>query len=232
MSDTELRSCSVHGSYKAGVIRYGQSLPMYTQCPRCIDEIEASKKKQAELTMAHSKRTAYYDRYPYMAVPNRYHGIKMDTITQRCPEQLLMLARVAERLKNTPTENTIISGPHASGKTYLMCSVLNSIRMSTYGYTTMGDMVSRMMDAYRDRKQSVTATKDAYRVPDLLVIDDIAGMIDYQRAIIHEVIDGRHVDKRATIMMTHLSPDSLRAVLGDRIVGRLRAGGASVILLK
>ena len=232
MTEQESRLCELHGPYLAGVIRYGQSPPMYTRCPKCISEADEAEKKRAERTTAHSKRTAYHDRYPYMTVPARYRALRMDTITQRSPEQLSMLARVAGRLKNAPNENTIISGAHATGKTYLMCSVLNAIMMSTYGYTTMADMVSRMMDAYRDRRQSVTTTREAYRVPDLLVIDDVAGMTDHQRSILHDVIDGRHVDQRATIIMTHLTPESLRAVLGDRIVGRLRAGGASVILLR
>lgn len=62
---------------------------------------------------------------------------------------------------------------------------------------------------------------------DLLVIDDVGAQAgtEYERSLMHEVIDRRYQMVRPTVLVSNLTLEQLTAFIGERALDRLRQGG-------
>lgn len=63
---------------------------------------------------------------------------------------------------------------------------------------------------------------------DLLVIDEIGMQTEsrYEKVIINQIVDRRSSSKRPTGMLSNLNHEGMNALLGDRVMDRMRLGNS------
>lgn len=91
---------------------------------------------------------------------------------------------------------------------------------------------SSMKETWRNSEASESEVLKNLIEPDLLILDEVGVQFgsDTEKLILFEIINGRYENRRATILISNLAMDGLKAYLGDRIIDRLREGGGRQVV--
>jgi DNA replication protein DnaC len=125
----------------------------------------------------------------------------------------------------------LLVGNIGTGKTHLACSIVQhvirehgarAVITSAAGIIRVAKGVMRKGAQYTD--SDVIEELAAF---DLLVIDEVGAQAgtEYERCLMHEVIDRRYQMVRPTVLVSNLTLEQLAAFIGERALDRLRQGG-------
>lgn len=132
-------------------------------------------------------------------------------------------------------ENSIASfvftGRPGTGKNHLSAAIGNDLilRGKSVVILTVADLMSNMKSTFNG-SSSVTEQRLLHDLShvNLLVIDEIGIQSEsrYEKVIINQIVDRRSSSKRPTGMLSNLDPSSMNALLGERVMDRMRLGNS------
>ena len=177
---------------------------------RRIDQkIEAYRTGKGPGLASESKKT--------MNIPIGFHDRTLKTLTLNNKPQVLKIVAEGNSL--------FVTGKTGSGKTHLAVALLIEC-----GYKSpAGYRFENVPEIYR-RIESVMKSEGNYSelVTELisygvLVLDDLGATktSDFRKEIIYEIINGREMYKRQTIVTTNLDLQQIRDVYGERLASRM-----------
>lgn len=235
--ETRKDSCPQHGEFEAR--RFGR-FGGWSRCPICdqdlAKEIEATK-TQTEKDLAAERILA---RLNASGIPVRYHDRTLHAYQATNPGQRKALAFAQQYLDEwSEVERTGRSalwiGTPGTGKTHLaigVCLALLDRDKSVY-YTTVQRAVRRVRDTWdaENRTETEKQAVQAMTGCDLLVLDEVGVQTGSQseQNLLFDLINERYNMRRPTILLSNLPQQEVVALLGERIIDRLREDGGRVV---
>ncbi len=230
----EQRLCNKHDGYTSLMFMRPDSTEHWTGCPKCQDEIEQEKRQHERIQdeIEYKKRfiTRLFNQaaIPPRFVDNSFDNYNIDTTEQQVAKNTMM--EFAQNIKDNLKfgRNAILAGNPGNGKTHL--SVATGRVAINEGYTVLFTTVANMIDRINEAGWNKATTIDNYAIPDLLILDEVANHFNSEeQKNLFKVLNCRYEQIKSTIIQTNLSMDELKAVLGDRIIDRLRQNNCVVL---
>lgn len=237
-------TCETHGEYDGSVqVMFGKEFK--SACPICAEERRNKNRdfeRRQEQARKEAKIRAALQR---SGIPKRYIGNSLDSYATTKPgqSQALAIARAyAENFAETLDAGRclIFTGTTGTGKTHLATAIAN--RAIQQGHTAIFASVREIVGAVKNTwRKGVDKTEqeamEPYVACDLLVIDEVGVQFDTdaERLIMFDVINRRYENVRPMILISNLPIDaqsgepSVRSVLGDRVLDRLRENGGKLV---
>ncbi|MBD1229236.1 ATP-binding protein [Xenorhabdus griffiniae] len=160
-----------------------------------------------------------------------HQNCTFDNYIATTPEQQRALVRARQYAENFGNSfgGFIFSGNPGTGKNHLAAAIGNHIIQNGNNIliATLPDLMMRVRETYqKDTKISESALVDDLCAVDLLVLDDVGVQRNNlnEDLIIFQVVDRRLANKKPVGVLTNLDFEQLTAVLGERVIDRLRMG--------
>lgn len=125
----------------------------------------------------------------------------------------------------------VFSGRPGTGKNHLAAAIGNDLilRGKSVLIVTVADLMSNMKGTFSGNS-NLTEERLIHDLSsvDLLVIDEIGMQTEsrYEKVIINQIVDRRSSSKRPTGMLSNLNHEGMNALLGDRVMDRMRLGNS------
>jgi DNA replication protein DnaC len=125
----------------------------------------------------------------------------------------------------------VFSGRPGTGKNHLAAAIGNDLilRGKSVLIVTVADLMSSMKGTFSGTSDTTEERliQDLSSV-DLLVIDEIGMQSEsrYEKVIINQIVDRRSSSKRPTGMLSNLDHTGMNALLGERVMDRMRLGNS------
>lgn len=125
----------------------------------------------------------------------------------------------------------VFSGRPGTGKNHLAAAIGNDLilRGKSVLIVTVADLMSNMKGTFSGTSD-ITEERLLHDLSsvDLLVIDEIGMQSEsrYEKVIINQIVDRRSSSKRPTGMLSNLDPAGMNALLGERVMDRMRLGNS------
>ncbi|WP_312242447.1 DNA replication protein DnaC [Pantoea sp.] len=125
----------------------------------------------------------------------------------------------------------VFSGRPGTGKNHLAAAIGNDLilRGKSVLIVTVADLMSNMKGTFSGGSD-ITEERLLHDLSsvDLLVIDEIGMQSEsrYEKVIINQIVDRRSSSKRPTGMLSNLDPAGMNALLGERVMDRMRLGNS------
>ncbi len=125
----------------------------------------------------------------------------------------------------------VFSGRPGTGKNHLAAAIGNDLilRGKSVLIVTVADLMSSMKGTFSGTSD-ITEERLIHDLSsvDLLVIDEIGMQSEsrYEKVIINQIVDRRSSSKRPTGMLSNLDHAGMNALLGERVMDRMRLGNS------
>lgn len=236
-----MENCSDHGQYESQpfVNPFTDKIMHWSKCPQCakIEEEEkrrreAEERKQEKLDRLHSKLKR-------AGIPARFLDktfADYQTSNDRQARVMAKCQKYAERFELVLEKGVCMAliGNSGTGKNHLAMSIANQIIRA--GYTAHYDdvymLLSDIKHAQKNSEERETAAIKALSEPDLLIIDEVGDQVgsDADKRLLNKIFNQRYADKRPTIILSNLTVDELKTVLGTRIINRLSENSGRILV--
>lgn len=130
----------------------------------------------------------------------------------------------------------LLVGHVGTGKTHLACAIAQHV-IREHGAKAVITSVSEVIRAAKGtmRKGAQYTESDVIAELasfDLLVLDEVGAQAgtEYERGLLHEVIDRRYQLVLPTILVSNMTIEQLKGFIGERALDRLRQGGGMQIV--
>lgn len=138
--------------------------------------------------------------------------------------------KYAEEFQNN-IASFIFSGKPGTGKNHLASAIGNYLILNGNSVliVTVADLMSNMKGTFNGNSHVTEETLlNNLSNVDLLMIDEIGMQIEsrYEKVIINQIVDRRSSSKRSTGMLSNLDYRGLQALLGERVIDRMRLGNS------
>lgn len=226
--EREIAYCHTHGAYTA--LMNTETGCIEGECPECQDEID--------IAHIHERRIQHL--YKIAGIPSIYKnkGLSDYETNEESQASALRSSKVfVENYVSNPNRSLIITGSPGTGKTHLSIGIIkNLIALGLHcRYTTLNDMLSEIKCTYSSASiKTEGEIIESYIAPAVLVIDEL-GISQLSRSdegLLYQIINGRYVEGRATVIVSNLDAQNLIHTIGDRLLDRLREGGGILIDMK
>ncbi len=160
------------------------------------------------------------------AIPPRFMNSAFDNYVADTEEKLYIKNKLQQFAVNIDNNlklgrNLILAGNAGTGKSHLSVAIAKFAIDN--GHTTLFTTVGMMLDKINGGDWHKGTIIENYTVPDLLILDEAtSGLNSVEQANLFKVINRRYELMKSTIILTNLSMDELKTVLGERITDRLR----------
>lgn len=240
--NTRIQVCEKHGEYEqheevspfVGLFE-GSSKTMWKgYCVQCLED-NKNKREQEENDKAVQNHN---NRRTNAGVSIRNLGKTFDDY--KCEEGTKQeiakrkFMKLADSLNDNDGFNIIACGGVGTGKTLLSCALINAVcdkRRSRI--ITLMDLVRELKDTWkRDSEYSERDVIDHYSGLDLLIIDEIGVQFgsETEKLFIFDIINGRYENMKPTVLLSNLSIDMVKDIVGERVIDRLRDDGGQLVV--
>ncbi len=236
--EPEIKNCEKHGDYK---VKYGDPLwgtvYVFDACTKCIEEENAIKAEDEKKKEDIKNRERKYNRLKAAGLSGRlmsktFDDFRVENDGQKRAKNL-SIALCNDVLEGRQTGSIIMNGGVGTGKTAL-CSAIISSLVDTKRVKIIKaiDLIRHLKSSWG--KKSEQSEKDLiamYSNLDLLIIDEIGVQFgsETEQMFIFDIIDGRYGEMLPTILISNLGIDSIKKLLGERVIDRLREDGGQLI---
>ena len=121
--------------------------------------------------------------------------------------------------------NLLLSGGTGLGKTFLSACIARVVSENGFSvvYDTAASVFSRFEDAKFRRDDGGSEDADRCMKCDLLILDDLGTEMttDFVQSALYQIVNGRLMEKRATIISTNLAPEEIGSRYGRSVLSRL-----------
>lgn len=217
--------CKHHGGYQT--LKDANTGEVAAGCPDCQDELDIAR--------IQSERIQHL--YRIAGIPSIYKNKGLSDYETNEESQALALRSskvFVENYVSNPNRSLIVTGSPGTGKTHLSIGIIkNLIALGLHcRYTTLNDMLSEIKCTYSSASMKTEGEIiESYIAPAVLVIDEL-GISQLSRSdegLLYQIINGRYVEGRATVIVSNLDAQNLIHTIGDRLLDRLREGGGILI---
>ncbi|WP_343183566.1 DNA replication protein DnaC [Buchnera aphidicola] len=144
-------------------------------------------------------------------------------------EKVLNFSKKYVKNFNNKFSNFIFSGKPGTGKNHLAAAIGNYLILNEKNFLiiTIADLMSKIKKTFhKDNKYNEEYFINKLTKVDLLIIDEIGIQKEsnYEKIIIHQIIDRRTSLKKSTGMLSNLNYSNLNKLLGERIIDRMKLG--------
>ena len=209
-------------------------------CVECGKEMDEELKREEE-----SREQAQRDEAVRLIRQSCQIGKRFESATfenyQPCNANSLAIHGVCSAYADTFSEHAnkdggglLLLGKPGTGKNHLSAAICNHIMDHQFStlHTTVLKLVRRIKNTWsKDSNESETEAIKFFRLPDLLVIDEVGVQFGSQaeQLLLTEVINDRYEWMRPTILISNLTTEQLSEVLGERIIDRFRENGKLLV---
>lgn len=183
-----------------------------SSCPECEDtgwvrdpQTDRMRKCQCKLV-----------REAELSVPEIYRGARLKDFDGK-------LRAAGERWLANPVD-LMISGLVGSGKTHFGCALCIARRLAGLPavFRLMAELYRELRKAVQAGESDVSIVED-YLAVGCLFLDDIGSgaLTDFEVRTALEILDGRHVRGRPTVLTTNWSLEEIASKMDDRLASRL-----------
>jgi DNA replication protein DnaC len=224
--------CPAHGKY-ASTGRKMLRREIWSACPACEADRMAAEQRERDAEKAAWAERQRVEALQQTAIPDRFHertfdGYVADTDAKRYALTVARGYAEAWRENAKTGAGLIFAGMPGTGKSHLAACVLKAV-MADGGvarYVTCMDMIRAVRDTWR--RDSERSERELLRVlgteVSLLAIDEVGAQYgtDGEAQILFDVLDRRYREMRPTILLTNQDKRGFAAVVGERVMDRLR----------
>lgn len=237
--------CEKHGDYMAN--RMASPLggkPITFGCRQCQDERVAAEKAREAANASRAAEEKQRKAFDRAGIPTRFRSRSFDNYEANTPAKkhaLTVAKSFAENFKENYDAGRclIFSGKTGNGKTHLANAIANHIIGKGWSPFFIGvrELVGSVKATWnkRSEKSEIQVIRE-YVNQHLLIIDEIGVQFDSdaERMILFDVINGRYEEELPTIILSNYPIEStdgpsIRKVLGDRVLDRLRENGGKIV---
>lgn len=218
-------TCQKHG--KVAAESYG-GRPLV--CPKCTQEAMAEQRRVDD---EERRKIAEENRQEEIrnSVPTRYRDSKLTDFS----------ADVAERAKawlakcDKSSGSLIIAGPVGTGKTHLAAALTKALLLArVYSvYVSQAGYLRQIRETWaKDSDRDESEVMEKFSLPRVLVLDDIGAARGNENDTMRlgELIAERYDLQKPSVFVSNLTPDQLKAAVGDRSYDRMRDGAMMLVL--
>lgn len=236
-------SCQTHGGYRGKKVRALDSDEWHEPaCPSCTAEQTAKISAAEQARVRGESLTRAIER---AGIPKRFQDKSLDSFVPADERQRRILEVCRDyllRFDDVMRDGRclIFSGKTGTGKTHLATAIANHLILAgrTAIFTSVREVVAAVKSTWR--KGSTKTEQDAlapYIAADFLVLDEVGVQFDTEaeKLVMFDVINRRYQDMKPMIVISNLPMESeqgiptIKSVLGDRIIDRLRENGGKLI---
>lgn len=233
-------TCKTHGEFESEMMEIIPGAnPLRKGCPACLAQRQKEREdyEAAQDRIKASERQLAHERKMIRAgITMRFKDKGFDDFRAETPEQERAKAAMmglADAMKSKgETKNLILTGKPGTGKSHLCCAVINALHQ-THNVRRI-DLPALVREIRATWAKGAEETEDdvihEYGRLDLLILEEAGtgtGSED-EKSRIFSVLNMRYEWCLPTVIVTNLGLDALKSELGDRVIDRLREGGALV----
>lgn len=228
--------CEAHGAYVA-LCHLGNT---WTSCPMCASEGCARAAAKDARKEKEQRDAEWQQRLGRAGIPERFMACSFGGyVVEHEQQQQALDAAVAyaddwARVRAVG-RGSIFLGNVGTGKTHLAVAIGKQV-MHKHGASVLFISVQRAIRSIKDTWARGSAVSESQAVavltfPDLLILDEVGVQhgSDYERQVMFDVLNERYETRKPTLFLSNKTIDEVRAVLGERVMDRLREDGATVV---
>lgn len=234
--------CDKHGAYKGRKCkspRTGQIIE-----PRCLKCVEDEDRERFERDQREAKQQRLIRSIERAGIPKRFQSKRLADYATVTPEQLHALKLCTDFAENfddalAAGRCMIFCGKSGTGKTHLSTAIANHVILNgrTAIFTSVREIVATAKATWRKgADKTEQQALEPFCAVDLLAIDEVGVQFDTEaeKLIMFDVINRRYNEMKPMIVISNLPMESsdspsIKSVLGDRIIDRLRENGGKLI---
>lgn len=238
LADIKTRAdhCEKHGEFTArNWVRN-----VWSKCPACTAEIEASATAKRDAQERAEKLAAWQARIGSAGIPERFQDRSLDNFAAVTDDQRYALQAAKEYATGfagnagVTGQSLIFVGKPGTGKTHLAVGIgMHLLRQGRpVLFTTVQRAIRRVRDTWsRESAETETQAVAALVFPDLLILDEVGVQTgsEFEKNQLFDILNERYETRRPTLLLSNLDVEGVRAYLGDRIFDRLREDGGRSI---
>lgn len=199
---------------------YGVEINLECECQTEARERE-ERLKSREKELGRIAKNRHESGLPRAYANTTFDGFE---VRQGTETALRNARKYAENI-NAITKGLLLIGNTGSGKTHLAAAIANTVLDAGYTvkFARAADIPYEIQKTYGDSVKSEDEVIEPLRRCKLLIVDDLGAdkLTDFDRAVIHGILDYRIINCKPTVVTTNLAEDQMMAVLDSRTVDRI-----------
>ena len=232
---TQSTSCDKHGDFESRNF-IGR---VWSKCPACTSENAAIETAREEAKARAAKLQAWQRQIGESGIPERFHTRTLNTFKaendgQRHALQFATSFADGFEARKKTGRGAIFLGLPGTGKTHLAVGI--GMQLMKLGrpvlFSTVMRAIRRIKDTWsRGSEESESQAVAALVFPDLLILDEVGIQFgtETEKNLLFDVLNERYERRKATLLLSNLLLDQVRAYLGDRVFDRMREDGGDVV---
>jgi DNA replication protein DnaC len=227
--------CATHGAYSelGGSITGRDDRVRWFGCPDCNKALREQEEAEARTRDEQARQARIEGRLRASGIPMAFRGRTFDTYEVHNEKQghaLAIAQAYADDFWHSHLReggSLVFGGSPGTGKSHLALAIAQQVmRRGTAAYMDAASLVRKVRATWgRDAQVGEeTVLQQLGSELDLLVIDEVGSQTgtENEQMILFEVLNRRYADLRPTILLTNLSGEAFKDMLGERTIDRLR----------
>jgi putative replication protein len=209
--------------------------PKFSSAQELMAWQQEEARKHADKLNRENSRTRMEKTFGRSGIRERYQSCTFKNYAVKNDGQRKALSMAKSWLNNSGSGGAcfVFSGSPGTGKNHLAAAIGNALlaQQKTMLIITVADLMTEFKAGFNGGKTEVELMAEISRV-DLLVLDEVGVQMysQYEKVILHQVIDRRTAMLKPVGILTNLNAAELTVAIGERAFDRLQMGGGMWVI--